>query len=61
VPGTALTVAAEPGRYAVEWWNVVDRERRAGDPVTANEAGVRLVPPFATPAPSVLYLRALPA
>ena len=61
VPGTALSVAAEPGRYAVEWWNVDDRERCAGDPVTANESGVRLVPPFASAAPAVLYLRALPA
>ena len=61
VPGTALSVAAEPGRYAVEWWNVVDRERCAGDPVIATDSGVRLVPPFATAAPAVLYLRAQPA
>ena len=49
----------EPGTYAVEWFDVNERETVEADQVTVGEAGLtRFQPPF-TGGPSVAYLKAI--
>jgi hypothetical protein len=58
-PGESFTLTLEPGRYAVEWFDVDTRKTVQGDGVTVREVGdVSFTPPFEGD-PSVLYLRAI--
>jgi hypothetical protein len=55
---TPFTVTLPRGRYEVRWFNVDDRTWQAANRVRVTTAGATsFSPPFATPAPAVLYLK----
>jgi hypothetical protein len=59
--GEPFTVELEPGRYAVEWFDVTSRESRKADALAVDAAQqVKLTSPFSN-VPAVAYLASLEA